>query len=384
MTAPAYIAYYRVSTDRQALSGLGLDAQRETVSRLVERRGGQLLAEYTEAESGRRPDRPQFRCAISAAKQHGATLVVARLDRLARNVAVMAGLLEAGINFVACDNPHANKLTIHILAAVAEYEADLISARTKAALAAAKKRGVRLGAQHPSCRGRRRGDLGLIELARKGREERQRRSATYRAALLPHVEALRTAGLDWPAVVSRLNAEGVRSRMGRPMTLAILMHQVIGRGGQPSADPCPTCGGGTILRAGRYGPTRECGGYPECPTRVRIAVDGSAEVMTAEPSPHRCRRCGQPLVHRSGRNGRYYRCGSCGWTCDSQRGLPVPYADAGLPCAKCGGSMVRRDFRGASYAMCAGYPDCSCTVRLDRAAPAGTGHAAAGSIKRLR
>ena len=140
-----FIAYYRVSTDRQGASGLGLDAQRAAVARHL---GGQgeLIAEYTEIESGRRhTNRPQLLAALDECRKRRAVLLIARLDRLARNVAFIANLMEGGADFVAVDMPTANRLTIHILAAVAEHEREMISKRTKAALAEAKRRGTRLG-----------------------------------------------------------------------------------------------------------------------------------------------------------------------------------------------------------------------------------------------
>jgi DNA invertase Pin-like site-specific DNA recombinase len=139
-----YIAYYRVSTQRQARSGLGLDAQRETVTGFAA--SGCIRAEFIETESGKRADnRPQLKAALASCKKNKAVLLIAKLDRLARNVAFISSLMESGVEFIACDMPQANRLTIHILAAVAEHEAELISARTKAALQAAKARGTILG-----------------------------------------------------------------------------------------------------------------------------------------------------------------------------------------------------------------------------------------------
>jgi len=128
---PRFVAYYRVSTDRQGVSGLGLDAQRQAVASQVN--GGQLVAEFTEIESGRRhTNRPQLLAALDECRKIRATLLIARLDRLARNVAFIANLMESGADFIACDMPQANRLTIHILAAVAEHEREMISQRTKA------------------------------------------------------------------------------------------------------------------------------------------------------------------------------------------------------------------------------------------------------------
>jgi DNA invertase Pin-like site-specific DNA recombinase len=139
----SFVSYLRVSTTRQGESGLGIEAQRAAVARHVA--GGCLLAEYLEVESGSKNVRPQLLAALAHAQATGATLIIAKLDRLARNVHFISGLMEAGIDFIAADLPSANRLTINVLAAVAEHEREMISARTKAALAAAKARGVRLG-----------------------------------------------------------------------------------------------------------------------------------------------------------------------------------------------------------------------------------------------
>jgi DNA invertase Pin-like site-specific DNA recombinase len=139
-----FIAYYRVSTDKQGISGLGLDAQQAAVMRHIGT--GKPLAEYTEVESGKRhSNRPQLLAALADCKKRKATLIIAKLDRLGRNVAFIAALMDSGVDFVCCDNPHANRLMLHMLAAFAEHEREQISQRTIAALAQAKKRGVILG-----------------------------------------------------------------------------------------------------------------------------------------------------------------------------------------------------------------------------------------------
>jgi DNA invertase Pin-like site-specific DNA recombinase len=143
-----FIAYYRVSTDRQGASGLGLEAQRDTVTRFIAT--GQLVAEYTEIESGKKhTNRPQLLAALQECRKRRATLIIAKLDRLGRNVAFISALMESGAEFVCCDNPHANRLMLHMLAAFAEHEREQISQRTKAALKAAKARGVKLGNPRP-------------------------------------------------------------------------------------------------------------------------------------------------------------------------------------------------------------------------------------------
>lgn len=144
--ASKFVAYYRVSTTGQGESGLGLEAQRMAVQAyLATNPTAELVAEFTEIESGKKKNRPELAEAVKNCKRHKATLVIAKLDRLARNVHFVSGLMETNINFVACDNPHANRLMVHMLAAFAEHEREMISQRTKDGLAAAKAKGVKLG-----------------------------------------------------------------------------------------------------------------------------------------------------------------------------------------------------------------------------------------------
>jgi DNA invertase Pin-like site-specific DNA recombinase len=145
VAAGDFVAYYRVSTQRQGRSGLGLDAQREAVRTYLNGGTWTLRDEVVEVESGKRADRPQLAEALRLCRRHRATLIIAKLDGLARNVAFVSALMESGVEFTAVDFPQANRLTVHILAAVAEHEAAMISARTKTALAQAKARGVKLG-----------------------------------------------------------------------------------------------------------------------------------------------------------------------------------------------------------------------------------------------
>jgi DNA invertase Pin-like site-specific DNA recombinase len=144
-----FVSYLRVSTARQGESGLGLEAQRQAVLDYLNGGRWDLVAEFVEVETGKGSNalakRPQLLAAIAAAKKAKATPVVAKLDRLARNVVFVASIMEAGVDFIAVDNPHANRLTLHIMAAVGEHEREMISERTKAALAAAKARGTVLG-----------------------------------------------------------------------------------------------------------------------------------------------------------------------------------------------------------------------------------------------
>lgn len=202
-----FIAYYRVSTARQGRSGLGLEAQRAAVLGHLNGGAWTLLEEFTEVESGKRSDRPQLAAALAACRLHRATLVIAKLDRLARNVAFVSTLMESGIEFTAADFPQANRLTVHILAAVAEHEAKAISDRTKSALAAAKARGVTLGGY----RGRS-GTSADLERARAVRTA----AANQRAAdLTGTITALRNAGVtSQGAIAEGLNARGITAPRG--------------------------------------------------------------------------------------------------------------------------------------------------------------------------
>ena len=146
MSSIQFIPCYRVSTARQGASGLGLDAQRAATSAYLATSGGEVLVEITEVESGKKDQRPELKAAIEMCRKTGATLLIAKLDRLARNVAFIANLLESGVRFVAVDMPNADRFMMHVYSAMAEEEGRRISERTRAALASAKARGIRLGA----------------------------------------------------------------------------------------------------------------------------------------------------------------------------------------------------------------------------------------------
>jgi DNA invertase Pin-like site-specific DNA recombinase len=145
VNAQRVVTYLRVSTTKQQISSLGLEAQRAAVLGYAASGGHSVVAEYVEVESGKRDNRPQLAAALASCRLHRATLVIAKLDRLARNLRFIAGIMDSRVDFVACDMPHANRLTLHLMAAMAEHEATAISERTKAALAAARARGIRLG-----------------------------------------------------------------------------------------------------------------------------------------------------------------------------------------------------------------------------------------------
>jgi DNA invertase Pin-like site-specific DNA recombinase len=140
-----FFSYLRVSTDRQGERGHGLDAQRKAVADYLNGGAWELLGEFVEVESGKRNGRPKLAEALAACKKHRARLVIAKLDRLSRNVAFIATLMDGKVDFICCDFPSANRLTLHILAAVAEHEREMIAKRTKDGLAAAKAKGVVLG-----------------------------------------------------------------------------------------------------------------------------------------------------------------------------------------------------------------------------------------------
>jgi DNA invertase Pin-like site-specific DNA recombinase len=212
------IAYYRVSTKRQGQSGLGLEGQRAAVEAYAKQHGAKIVTSYTEVESGKRADRPELAKAIPHAKLAKAKLVVAKLDRLARNVAFLSSLMESGCDFVACDNPHANKLTIHILAAVAQDEAERISERTKAALKAAKRRGVMLGSARPGhWKGREhlRGWRKAVKVAAV--MKRQSAMDAY-GFLLPMICERRREGASFQTIANELNCNGHLTTAECPFT----------------------------------------------------------------------------------------------------------------------------------------------------------------------
>jgi len=204
-----FVAYYRVSTVKQGISGLGLEAQREAVRSYLNGGRWKMVGEFTEVESGKRKDRPALLEALALCRLHNATLVIAKLDRLARNVAFISNLMESGAEFTAVDFPQANRLTIHILAAVAEHEAGMISARTKAALAAAKARGTVLG-----------GDRGNIrKIARKGTKAsaviRANRARKRAEDVMPAIKQIRAGGsTSLREIAAALNERGIPAARG--------------------------------------------------------------------------------------------------------------------------------------------------------------------------
>jgi DNA invertase Pin-like site-specific DNA recombinase len=188
-------SYLRVSTDKQGEHGYGIDAQRQAVANYLNSGTWELLDEFVEVESGKRKDRPKLAEALAACKKHKARLVIAKLDRLARNVHLISGLMESMVDFVCCDMPDANRLTIHILAAVAEHEREMISKRTKDGLAAAKARGV---------------VLGNAKLATHNQAAAIQRAVTLRPILAE------LGGLSARAAAAELNARKIETPTGAP------------------------------------------------------------------------------------------------------------------------------------------------------------------------
>jgi DNA invertase Pin-like site-specific DNA recombinase len=182
-----FISYLRVSTARQGASGLGLEAQRAAVTGYLNGSEWTLVQEILEVESGKRNDRPALADALRLCRKHRATLVIAKLDRPARNVAFISNLMESGVEFVAVDMPQANRFVVHILAAVAEHEREAISQRTKAALAAAKARGTQLG-------GRRVSAERFAEIGAAARQVRTEKADKRAANLLPTITQIQASG----------------------------------------------------------------------------------------------------------------------------------------------------------------------------------------------
>jgi len=205
MASGKFVSYIRVSTARQGASGLGLEAQQEAVQRFLNGGSWELLGEFKEVETGKGADalakRPQLRAALDACRKEGATLIIAKLDRLSRSVHFVSGLMESKVRFVACDMPEANELTIHIMAAFAEHEAKRISQRTKDALAVAKARGAVLGKS------------GAANL-RPNLEARQQAANAFAKRLQPMFDGMKLRQLTQGAMVAELNAVGVPTPKG--------------------------------------------------------------------------------------------------------------------------------------------------------------------------
>ena len=234
MSQRKFVAYYRVSTEKQGRSGLGLEAQQEAVRSYLNGGAWTLVAEVVEVESGKKNDRPRLAEALRLCRLHGAVLIIAKLDRLARNVAFISNLMESGVEFTAVDFPQANRLTVHILAAVAEHEREMISKRTKDALASKRAFYARLTDQEKAelrLRGKATqlgGNRGKVHLvARKGalasaviRSTKAKRRA---ADVAPIVHELQAAGASLRKVAAALNDRHIPTARGSRWTATQVM-----------------------------------------------------------------------------------------------------------------------------------------------------------------
>ena len=220
MAEGRFVAYYRVSTAKQGASGFGLEAQRKAVADYLDGGNWKLLSGHAEVESGKRADRPALAAALRDCKLKKATLVIAKLDRLSRDAHFLLGLERSGINFVCVDMPNANRMTVGIMAVVAEEERRMISARTKAALAAAKARGVKLGGTRPN-QYKLNPVLGSAALTRAADE--------FAASVGPIVTKLRQAGMSLRQIVAELDQRNIGTMRGGVWTAATVrnvLHRV--------------------------------------------------------------------------------------------------------------------------------------------------------------
>jgi DNA invertase Pin-like site-specific DNA recombinase len=230
-----FVAYYRVSTQKQGRSGLGLEAQRQAVHDYLNGGKWRLVAEVVEVESGKRSDRPKLQEALALCRLHGARLLVAKLDRLARNVAFISTLMERKVAFVACDMPDVNELTIHVLAAVAQHEAKAISERTKAALAAAKQRhrirapnAKRIGNDGRYLKNR---DVGTARSVAVRKAKADQRAADLR----PVIESLRASGIaSLRKIADALNERSIPAARGGTWSAAQVLRIML-RGNNATA-----------------------------------------------------------------------------------------------------------------------------------------------------
>lgn len=229
-----FVTYLRISTERQGQSGLGLEAQRAAVSDYLRGRG-EAVAEFVEIESGKRTDRPELALAVAEARRRGAVLLIAKLDRLARNVAFIANLLESGIDVTAADMPEANRFVLHIMAAVAEQEGRAISERTKAALAVAKARGAKLGWANPERAAEQR------QAARNGAAVNKEKAQQHARNTLPLIEQIRAEGASLRQIAAELNARGIKTARGGKWHPTTVRNVLRSRSGEDIPCPGPTC-----------------------------------------------------------------------------------------------------------------------------------------------
>jgi DNA invertase Pin-like site-specific DNA recombinase len=199
-----FVAYYRVSTTKQGINGLGMDAQKQAVTNYLDGGNWNLLAEFAEVESGKRSTRQELAKAIALCRKEKAVLLIAKLDRLARNAAFLLNLRDSGVDFIAVDMPHADRFTVGIMALVAEKERDMISQRTKDGLAAAKRRGTKLGNPRPA------------EAVKRAVEANAERADRHAEDLLPVISEIQKAHVtSLRGIAQCLNARGFKTPNGK-------------------------------------------------------------------------------------------------------------------------------------------------------------------------
>jgi DNA invertase Pin-like site-specific DNA recombinase len=216
-----FISYLRVSTERQGRSGLGLEAQRQAVTDYLNGGSWSVLQEVVEVESGGKDDRPKLSEAMALCRLHGATLVIAKLDRLSRDAAFLLSLQKAGVRFVAADMPEANEMVVGIMAVVAQAERKMISQRTKAALQAAKARGQKLGGFRGAV---------ITDEARQASQAARKAKAKSRAAdLMPVINEIRECGVtSLNGIADALTSKGIPTARGGASWSAVQVKRVLG------------------------------------------------------------------------------------------------------------------------------------------------------------
>lgn len=206
MAQGKFISYLRVSTDKQGISGHGIEAQRTAIASYLNGGQWELLQEYTEVESGKKDDRPKLQEALRLCKLTGATLIIAKLDRLSRDPDFIGMMMKSDVDFIACDMPTANKVTIRFMSAIAEHEREMISQRTKVALEAAKTRGIKLGKpENATAEGRTKGNLA-------SRKARQEKADSFASGVLPIISECH--GMSLRMIAAELNSRNILTARG--------------------------------------------------------------------------------------------------------------------------------------------------------------------------